>query len=79
MTGKKRSWRKKKDNGVISTLVSDNNVRNILALLIIIAVFKIYAIIVSYWMWLLFLLIIGIIGWIYLRKDTNTINEELYK
>jgi hypothetical protein len=76
MAWKKRSWRKKNDNGLISTLVSDNYVRNFLALLIVIAVFKIYAIIGT---WLFFLLIIAIIGWIYLRKNTNKINEESFK
>lgn len=73
MAWKKRSWRKKNDNGVISTIVSDNS--GLIALLIIIAVIWILHIIVTYWMWLLLLLIIGIIGWIYLKKDTNSIQD----
>ena len=47
----------------------------IIFLIIIYVLNIIYTIIITYWMWLLFLLIIGIIGWIYLQKDTNKIQD----
>lgn len=70
MVWKKRSWRKKNAPEDIGGVIA------LIVLLLLIYVLKIvYAIIVTYWMWLLLLLIIGIIGWIYLKKDTNSIQD----